>query len=148
MAGSCRVVVLVDERCAIVNVLMSHTLEPKLLSLRDEARALMSARTAPKAGKAAAAAVTGWGRCSSWFSPSSSASTQEEAPVGCWPPPEVMYIMYTSGSTGKPKGCCVPTAGVWHRFRWGTTRLGSQAGLKTALASLAPVNKSYGTRLQ
>ena len=138
MAGSCRVVVLVDERCAIVNVLMSHTLEPKLLSLRDEARALMSARTAPKAGKAAAAAVTGWGRCSSWFSPSSSASTQEEAPVGCWPPPEVMYIMYTSGSTGKPKGCCVPTAGVWHRFRWGTTRLGSQAGLKTALASLAP----------
>ena len=145
MAGSCRVVVLVNEHCAIVNVLMSHTLEPKILSLRDEAKALMSARTAPKAGKAAAAAVTGWGRCSSWFSPSSSASTQEEAPVGCWSPPEVMYIMYTSGSTGKPKGCCVPTAGVWHRFRWGTARLGSQAGLKMALASfIAPSPHPYG----
>jgi len=41
-----------------------------------------------------------------------------------WLPPEVMYIMYTSGSTGKPKGCVVPTAGVWHRLRWGTKLLG------------------------
>mmetsp|Transcript_12212 Transcript_12212/g.36734 ORF Transcript_12212/g.36734 Transcript_12212/m.36734 type:complete len:1251 (+) Transcript_12212:1-3753(+) len=32
--------------------------------------------------------------------------------------------MYTSGSTGKPKGCLVPTAGVWHRFGWGTRLLG------------------------
>ena len=31
--------------------------------------------------------------------------------------------MYTSGSTGKPKGCLVPTAGVWHRFGWGTRLL-------------------------
>ncbi|EOD20938.1 hypothetical protein EMIHUDRAFT_207972 [Emiliania huxleyi CCMP1516] len=44
-----------------------------------------------------------------------------------WSPPEVMYVMYTSGSTGKPKGCLgclVPTAGVWHRFGWGTRLLG------------------------
>ena len=41
-----------------------------------------------------------------------------------WGAPEVMYIMYTSGSTGKPKGCIVPTAGVWHRFGWGTSILG------------------------
>lgn len=86
MAGSCRVAVLVDECCAVVKVVTSQLLEPKIFSLRDEAKALM----------------------------------------GCWPPPEIMYIMYTSGSTGRPKGCVMPTAGVWHRFRWGTNLLGAR----------------------
>ena len=86
MAGSCRVAVLVDERCAVVKVVTSQLLEPKVFSLRDEAKA----RT------------------------------------GFWNSPEIMYIMYTSGSTGRPKGCVVPTAGVWHRFKWGTNLLGAR----------------------
>ena len=51
---------------------------------------------------------------------------EAKARTGCWPSPEIMYIMYTSGSTGRPKGCVVPTAGVWHRFKWGTNLLGAR----------------------
>ena len=135
MAGSCRVAVLVDERCAVVKVLTSHRdLEPKVLSLCDEAKALMSAHAASKPVTAAGAALSAFNSAVTGLF-SASASTPAEERVGCWAPPEVMYIMYTSGSTGKPKGCCVPTAGVWHRFRWGTTLLGSQASFKVALAT-------------
>ena len=91
----CETLVLLDERCAVADVLLAKQLASKqLFSVRDEAMKRM-AEAGDKAGDAR-----------------------------CWSPPEVMYIMYTSGSTGKPKGCIVPTSGVWHRFGWGTKLLG------------------------
>ena len=96
-ACPCQVVVALDERCAVSDVLLSKRVSGNaLFPLRDEAKRAMSA-------------------------------ADGEGTRRCWSPPEVMYIMYTSGSTGKPKGCIVPTAGVWHRFGWGTKLLGMKA---------------------
>ena len=91
---SCSTLVLVDEKCAITDIVVNPntTSGAELFAAREAAKAALKA-----------------------------ASAQGTRP---WAPPEVMYLMYTSGSTGKPKGCIVPTSGVWHRLGWGTSLLG------------------------